>query len=396
MALSNGLPVPAFPGFSHYGVVADQVKEIATTFNAESVEALSSVPEKYVAWADVGSRTTPGMFEVKIPIRLPSSMSFQPFDGSRSYNKLDIAAPAVRVNPFDLNYEWPMVIANGNPQLAEFYGASGLAQTIVGAARAYKAQLVASLLYKGMTNTALSLAAEVLTIPQPGFPNGLPLFTDGTDSASHYAHPFNSTSARFNNLFHGVGKFTDDGVFGDVMVNMTQVPHPSLPNMPLGCEVTDIIGPTHMLIPFWQTAVQTLSLQTTTAAGSEGVGAATTNIYNPEAIQRLGAAGFVGASGMSPWRFWIAPQLDSHPHLVANPGDHMWLAVSRPEGSGNRDTWAELAAPNKDFVPNVTLFGDADPESRRLRQVRMISDLDAGAAAGLPHFAALYMETTPT
>ncbi len=393
MAFANQLPINAFPGFTHHGVVAPQVEEIVTSFNSESLDALSSVPADYVAWADVGTRVNAGSFEVKIPIRLPSGMSFQSFEGVRSYNKLDIAAPAVRVSPFDLNYEWEAIYdASNNAQLKEFYGAAGLSQTIVDAARAYKAQLVASLLYEGFSNTALNASAKVFTIPQPGNPNGLPLFTDGTTTESHYSHPFNANSARFNNLFLGAGKITDSDVLGTVAQNMTQVPHPTLPNMPLGCKLTDIVGPTHMMIPFWRAAIQTLSLETTTSPGN--LGAATTNPYSAEALQRAGAAGFVGATGMAPWRFWIAPQLDNHPYVVDNPGKHMWLAVSSREG--RQENWAELAAPSKEFTPIVTLFGDQDPQSRRSRRVSLISDLDAGAAAGLPHFAAMYFETTPS
>lgn len=390
MTLQNALPVPAFPGFKHYGVVSEAVQEIVTAFNGESLDALASIPESAVAWADIGTRVTPGMFEVKVPIRLPSSMAFQPFEGVRSYNKLDLVAPVVRVGPFDLNFEWPMQIDDsGIVQLKEFYGAEGLALMVVQAARAHKAQLVASLLYKGMTNSNLGLTATALTIPQPGQPNGLPLFSDGTASASHYAHPLNANSGRFNNLFLNAGKITDTGVFGNMLVKMAQVPHPSQPNMTMGNAVTDIIGPTHMLIPFYQAAVQSLSLEIATG-GSEF--AATTNIYKPDLIEEaMRANRFVGASGIAPWRFSIAPQLDNHPYLVANPGKHMWLAVSNKQGQ----RWAELAGPNKEFVPRVTLFGDGVPESQKSRQVSMISDLDAGAAAGLPHFAQLWLETTP-
>lgn len=388
MSLQNALPVPAFPGFKHYGVVSEAVQEIVTAFNAESLDALASIPEHAVAWADIGTRVTAGMFEVKIPIRLPSSMAFNPFDGTRSYGKLDLVAPTVQVGPFDLNFEWPMQInQSGIAELINFYGAEGLALMVVQAARAHKAQLVASLLYKGMTNANLGLTATALTIKQPGAPNGLPLFNDQGDG--HYAHPLNANSGRFKNLFLNAGKITDTGVFGDMLMKMSQVPHPSQPNMTMGNQVTDIIGPTHMLIPFYQTAVQSLSLEIA-SGGSEF--AATTNIYKPDLIEEaMRANRFVGASGIAPWRFSIAPQLDNHPYLVANPGKHMWLAVSNKQGQ----RWAELAGPNKEFVPVVTLFGDGVPESQKSRQVTMISDLDAGAAAGLPHFAQLYLETTP-
>lgn len=388
---ANALPVPAFPGFKHYGVVSDAVKEIVTTFTGESRDALASVPPSAVAWADVGTRVTPGVFEVKIPIRLPSGQGFQAFDGSRSYHKLDLFAPVIRPGSFDLNYEWPIQIdQSGIAQLKEFYGAEGLAQNIVDAARAFKAQLVASLTYLGFTNPTLGLTAQVLTIPQPGAPNGLPLFSDGTNSPLHYSHPLNQNSRRFANLFLGAGKITDTDVFGNMLVKMSQVPHPTLPNMTLGNAVTDIVGPTHMLIPFYKTAVQNLSLEVS-GGGSEF--AATSNIYQQARVEEAMRSGkFIGASGIAPWRFWIAPQFDSHPYVVANPGKHMWMALSAGDPTRR---WGELAALSREFVPMVTLFGDGDPESMRLRMVRMIADLDAGAAAGLPHFAQMYFETTP-
>lgn len=395
MSLDNRLPLPGFPGFTHYGVVAEDVKEIVTTFNSESRDALSQTPESAIAWANVGTRVTEGAFEVKIPIRLPSSMAFDRFDGNRSYNRLDIAAPLVRPLPFDLNFEWPMMQmadSNGN-MLREFYGVEGLAQTIVEGARAHKAQLVASIVYEGLTNTTLGLTAKARTIKQPGAPNGLPLFTDGTGADGsgtemHYAHPFKSTSGRFKNLYLGAGKFNTEGVFGQMLTNMSQVPHPALPNMTMGLGVTDVVGPTHMLDAFAEIAIQRLSLQ---VSGNGGGGI--TNKYNPAELEAAISDGrFIGASGLTPWRFWIAPQLDNHPYLAANPGKHMWLAIcDRP---GNR--WCELAGPNKEFVPVVTLFGDGDPQSKRTRRVSILGDLDAGVAAGLPHFAQLYFETTPS
>lgn len=392
MAFENQLPVRGFPGFTHSSVVAPQVREIAVTFNAESQDALTSVADEDVAWADRGSRVTQGVFDVKIPVRLPSGMMFTPFNGTRSYNRFDIAAPIVQTNPLQLNFEWPMIIdQSGNIELRNFYNASGVAQDMVNAARFYKAQLVASLTYEGITNPVLGLVAKALTIPQPGFPSGLPLFSDGVNTPLHYAHPFKDTSGRFANLFPGFGKITDTDVFGNMLTLMSRVPHAVLPNVSLGCKVTDIIGPTHMLDPFYRVAIQNLALE---VRGAQF--AATTNQYNPALLEKAMNAGqFVGASGLTPWRFWIAPQLDNHPYVLANPDAHMWLAVSRKEGTGNRDTWAELAAPSKEFVPIVQLLGDGSEEARKSGMIRMLGDLHAGVGAGLPHFVQMYWETTP-
>jgi hypothetical protein len=254
-------------------------------------------------------------------------------------------------------------------------------------ARAAKADMVASVLMAGFTNSSLGVTAKALTLPQPGNANGLPLFVDATQT-KHYANPLDATSARFANLFLNAGKITATDVMGTVLTNMTQVPHPSKANMTLGNEVTDLIGGTSMLIPFWKLAIQALSLETTTSPGN--LAAATTNPYSGDTIAKATAA--IGVSGLSPWRFWIAPQLDAHPYLVANPTKQMWIAISRTR---NGAAWCEMAGPNTEFAPVVTLLGDGTEEARKTRKVRLFGDLDGGAAAGLPHFAQMYFETTP-
>lgn len=384
-----GLPLNIFPGFTSFGVVSDQVKEIATVFNAEGVEALQSIPEKMVAWADVGTRVTKADFQANIPVRLTSLLGFEQFDGTRHYHPVTVASVAVKVAPWSLALEWPTQISSsGITQLKDFYGISGIANDVVQHARAAKADMVASILAAGFTNTALGVTAKALTLPQPGQANGLPLFVDATQT-KHYANPLDPNSSRFANLFLGAGKITATDVMGTVLTNMTQVPHPSKANMTLGNEVTDLIGGTAMLIPFWQLAIQTLSLQTTTSPGN--LAAATTNIYNPKDIAQASAS--IGAAGLSPWRFWIAPQLDAHPYLVANPTKQMWIAVSRTRQGA---AWCEMAGPNTEFAPVITLLGDGTEEARKTRKVRLFGDLDAGAAAGLPHFAQMYFETTPS
>ncbi|HMI84861.1 MAG TPA: hypothetical protein VK550_12260 [Polyangiaceae bacterium] len=382
------LPLNIFPGFSSYGVVSEQVKEIATVFNAEGVDALQSIGEKQVAWADVGVRVSKGDFRVKIPVRLTSLMGFEPFDGTRRYHPVTVASVAVNVTPWSLGLEWPVQIStNGIAQLQDFYGISGVANDVVQHARAQKADMVASVIMSGFTNTALGVTAKALTLPQPGFPGGLPLFVDATQT-KHFANPLDANSARFANLFLGAGKINDSGVMERVLTGMTQVPHPSKANMTLGNEVTDIIGGTNMLGPFWKLAIQTLSLETTTSPGN--LAAATTNPYSAENMAK--ATQMLGMSGLTPWRFWIAPQLDAHPYLQANPTKQMWITISRTRRGAS---WCELAGPNTEFAPIVTLLGDGTEEARKTRKVRLFGDLDGGAAAGLPHFIAKYFETTP-
>jgi len=387
------LPYGVFPGFSSFGVVSDVIKEIAVTFNAEGLDALSMIPDKIVQWAEIGTRVTAGQFEAKIPVRLTSLLGFEPMEGERKYHQVNVGAVAVKINPYQLNLQWPIQIqTSGNVMLQDFYGVSGIAQDVVSHARAFKADLLASLIIRGITNASLGLTAQALTLAQPGLPNGLPLFSDGVTSGStkHYSNPIDMTSPQFSNLHLNVGLITNSNVFGQMLVDMTQIPHPSKANATLGLEVTDIIGGTNMLIPFWQTAVQNLSLQTTTTPGN--IGAATTNIYNPELIQRAGASGFIGPSGLAPWRFWIAPQLDAHPYIQANPTRQMWFAVSRSKPSL---CWAELGSLSKEFMPRIRLLGDGTEEAAKTNKISLLGDLDGGVAAGLPHAVAMYTETTP-
>ena len=387
------LPLQIFPGFTAFGVVSDQVQEIATVFNAEGIDALSTIPEKPVAWAGVGTRVTPGMFQVKIPIRLTSLLGFEPFDGERKYHQVNVASVSCKVSPSSLGVEWPVQITqSGNAQLVEFYGAGGIAGDIISHARAYKADLCASLIIGGLTNSSLSMTAQALTLPQPGLSSGLPLFSDGSTSGSskHYSNPLNGQSAKFSNLTLNAGQITTSSVFAQMLLDMSQVPHPSKQNMTLGLEVTDIVGGTNMLIPFWQAAVQNLSLQTTTSQGN--LAGATTNIFNPKLIAERGPEALIGAAGIAPWRFWIAPQLDAHPYIVANPTKQMWFSVSRTR---QNLCWGELAGPSAEFTPTMTLLGDGTEECKKTRKVRLFGDIDGGAAAGLPHCIHMYTETTP-
>src|SRR5262245_35155333 len=117
-----GLPLNIFPGFTSVGAVSEQVKEIATVFNAEGVEALQAIPEKQVAWADVGVRVTQGDFRVKIPVRLTSLIGFEAFNGERRYHPVSVASVAVNVAPYSLGLEWPIqFMSSGLAQLQDFY-----------------------------------------------------------------------------------------------------------------------------------------------------------------------------------------------------------------------------------------------------------------------------------
>jgi hypothetical protein len=322
------------------------------------------------------------------------------YGGTRNYNSVDVTASEVHVNPWELSYAWPMIfdtIGNGyklmnagsDGSLSDFAGIGGLAEEIVTAGRAYKAQLVASLFYTGYTSAALGMTATALTYPQPGYPNGLPLFTNGSDTAMHFAHPMNANSGRFKNVYTAYGTFATK--FGASLVVMTQKPHATLPNMTSGARVTDVIGPTWMRDRFWQMAVQNLQLQSVTGGGNLAA-ASSSNVYTTEVLKRFNEDSFIGASGFTPQTYWICPQLDNHPYFTANSGANMttgpdggpadmWINIS---AGPKRATWAKLASNSRDFTPIARYYGEGDPRAMSERRVRLETDLDAGVAAGAP------------
>lgn len=375
-----------FPGFTTYGVVSPAVIELATVFNAEAVNCLQAIPQKNVAWANVGTRTTKvDVGQAKIPVDVTPLQGFEPFEGERRFHQINVTAVPVRVNPFQLNEEWDIRFdRSGNAQLVNFYGLNKLPAKVMGHARALKADMVAALIGASITNPNIGsgLVAKATVLD-----TGIPLFSDGFYTAAHHANPIDGSSKTFVNCYYGAGKITDTDVIGTVMMNLNQVPHPSKQDMTMGLTMTDLIGPPHMLVPFFKAFVQNLALEVNSGLSAF---AATTNIYNPEVLAK--AQSLVGVSGAGPWRFWIAPQLAAHPYVVANPGKHMWIACAQSDEGGS---YVELGAPSPDFTPELTLFGDGTESARYTRKVRLLGDLDAGVAPGLPHFAQMYFETDP-
>jgi hypothetical protein len=417
-----GNPMQLFPGFTAKGLVSDAVIEAATIFNTEGLDSLSGIPERALQWAEHGVRVTGGFMagQAKIPVRLSPLHGFEPKGNVRTFNQVLLAAITAQVNPYDLNYEWPLPLQGS--AVEKLYGFDGLAGDILSAARAMKPDVVASLLYEGFYSAAISgtygssgANGNARTIAQPGLSTGLPLFSGGIASddtteitARHYANPLLSGSPRFANLFYGIGKITastcarsittgngagqmstSDPVFGTMLTRMTQVPHPSKPNMTMGLEVTHIVGPTWMKIPFLTSAIQQLSLQ----VGGSTYAAATSNIYNLKALKESGQADkFFGPSGFTPWEFHIAPQLDAHPYALANPGKQFWFAIST---SRPNLCWAELAAPTREFTPRIVLMGENTENAQMHNKIQLLGDMAAGGAVGLPHSIQMYTETAP-
>lgn len=404
MPLINALPINAFPGNPWSATAPQQALELITTWALDELTALNAPPSADLAWAERGSNVGLGLGVVKHGHAMPQTLAFSAFKpgGTRTYRTLDVVATSVKVNPYDLSFGIPMIwdqLGNGwklmsagqDNTLIEFTGINGLGASYVVAGKAYKGQLIASLFYEGLyatTGGLSSTAPKALTYAQPNNPNGIALFTDGTGAeasggAQHYANPTVAGSGRFKNVWFAFGSFESN--FGASLAKMALKPHATLPNVTSGARVTDVFGPTTMREKFWRMMVQDLTLTTATVGGN-GVGAATTNPFALAKTLGVTEENFVG-NAFGPRRFWIVPQLDNHPYMVANPTADFWINVSAgidPTTGLARPTWAKLGCNSKDFVPTFRFYGPGDPRAMSERLMRFEGDLDAGVAAGAP------------
>lgn len=385
MAFNNPGPLPNFPGFKHVDVIAPSVQAMVVAFHANYLPALNRAPMQYIRVADLGTFVMQGVFEARVPMQLPGSLAFEPFvNGQNVFQQLFLAAPAVKSSPFRLNFEWPFVIEMNDAgvpdaKLKDYYGPQTLSKSYVDAGRAHKARMLGDL-----RNVAYGTTAEGLTIPQPGYPLGLPLYTDGNVTQPHFTHPFRKDSARFVNLYLTAGQFDADALIS-TQSNMANIAHPTIPNLPAGYEVRHIKGPTWMRKPFYQVALQQLQLEI-----RAGTGAATTNIASLEKLRELGESNFIGASGVGPVTYHIDPTLDSHPLVAgANQGKHLWEAV---DDQADGAPWANYIAPDVNFTPSVKLLGDGSENATKTGMIQMFGELHVGIGAGWPAGVALYFE----
>ena len=351
-----------FPGLRTIGVVADSVKELAITFNLEAIDALNQIPDEDIAWADVCG-VTPAVFEGKIPIDFTALDGFEPFEGTRKYKQIDVIAIQAHVLQWQRNLQWDVRFDKGETQLKSVYNIANWAKAMVSHSRVMKARLAASVIMQGTPGTAKATVYAGNDIPGAN----LSLF-----NTLHFANPIDPASRKFSNYYAAAGAFSPT-TFATTRKNMRTVPSPTLSAETLGIQVTDIIGPSHMEETFRQVALSQLYLQSVTA-GSAIAAAAPTNIY---------------AAGTTPCQFHVAPQLDGDPYCVSNPGKHLWVAVSRKLQGAHP---IEMVAPTKEFTPVIQIFGDGSELAAQTRKVHLNADLDAGAAAGLPHVVARYEE----
>lgn len=357
-----------FPGFTAKGVVDPSIRELTVSFNLEAINALNLPVDEDLGWADAIAGVTPAIFEGKIPIDFTALDGFEPFQGERNYKQIDVAAIRAEVNRWQRNLEWDIRFGRAGVEIRTIHNVQNWTAAMMQHARVMKARLAASVFMQGTPTTNKAKVYSGNDIPGAG----LPLFSSATTTGGHYSNPIDPKSRKFDNYYPAFGQF-GESAFAAMRRHMRTVPSPVLSAETLGLQVTDVIGPSIMEEPFRQLSMALLSLQTLTVGGLP-VGAAATNIY---------------AAGMTPWRFWIAPQLDADPYLQANPGKQLWFSVSR-KLIGAR--CVEMVAPTTEFTPRLTLLGDGTEEAVKTQKIRLLGDLDAGAAAGLPHVVARYEE----
>lgn len=384
------------PGIQWSGVVAPELQAAVISWNPASLAAFTEVPEPYIRHADIGSRVTPGLFEARTPQRLVGSMRYTEFNGQRDYNKVTIASPIVKTSPKTLNFYWPLILeqATGAVKVGDYYGLSDIVSECSGAARVHKAELWVRAIESGIGS-----GATVRTPEQPGYPNGLPLFSDAT-TGLHYANAKNRASVRFPNLFRSVGKIDADDNFQQTIDDMIAVPHASFDGLPMGCQVTDWIGPTWMRRAFFRLFVANLILEAGKGSAAGAV-AAVTNLAREQILGTYNETNFVGvqSGGM---RFHLAPFLDNLDYFTANSyakgsparggtGEHMWITV---DNSPRRPPAIEFVSPDVNLVPIAHLFGDSDPQSIAEMRARLLTDLHVGFGGGQPHAMQIHFEGT--
>ncbi len=360
---------PIFPGFSTIGVVSPAILEMATTFNLSCLDAMQNIVDEDVKWASEISGVTPAVFKGKVPLDFTALDGFEPYKGVRTYKQIDVVSIEALVDQYQRNIEWDIRLGMAGMEIQGVYNVGNLASSLVQHCKVMQARLAATVFMQGTPTTALAKVYAGNNIPGAG----LPLFSSAATTGGQFANPLEATSRKFDNYYPAAGAFSS-ATFATMRTNMRMVPSPVLSAETLGLQVTDVIGPSYMEEPFRQVMLQNLGLQTATVSGTPVAGA-TTNIYT---------------AGSTPWKYWIAPQLDADPYVVANPGKHMWIAVSRKLIGAHP---IEMVAPTSAFTPRIQLFGDGTEMAALTSKIRLMADLFAGAAAGLPHTTARYEQS---
>lgn len=412
MPLISGLPLTASAPWSN--TIPDAINQLFTLWALDESDALASDPTPDLMWAERGTRVKPGISKVTYIHALPEAAEFRPFDGTRRYNKIGATAKTVQPSAEDLSFGMPMVWLDGDNGwrlmtvvdgggMVDVLGATGtgligLPGVYVNSGRVLKAKRVANLFYTSMYCAAHGVTTpSQFTYAQPGNPNGIALFSDGTGAAGsggddHYANPTNKDSARFVNVFPAYGSFDDK--FGASLTQLTQVPNALYPGVRANATCTDVFGPTRMQEKFWIKMISTLSPQV--FSDLTGIAAASvTNPYSREAA--LVAAGitpenFLGRA-FGPRTYHIVPQLDDLPYCLNNPTKDMWVNLSvGPTATGPDLTWAKGAANNATCTPVFRFYGPGDPLAQSQRMARFEGDLDIGFEPGAPNRIACFFE----
>lgn len=411
MPLSSGLPLTAVGAWS--STIPDGINNLFTLWALDEADALATDPTPDVAWANRGTIVKAGIARVTYVHAMPQTAAMRPMDGKRIYHPISAVAKSVDPSPNELSFEVPMVWLNGDTgwrlvtvttdkSMVDVLGING--SGLNGIPRYYvmsglyeKARHVADLFYSSMYAAAYGMTSPTkFTYPQPGNPDGIALFSDGTGAPGsggdkHNANPAFAGGSQFVNVYPAFGSFLTN--FGASISQLTMVPNALFPGVRANSFCTDVIGGTGMQEKFWRNLIQTLSPQVFQDVTGIAVGA-TTNPYSMEAALKaagISEANFIGRA-FGPRTYWIAPQLDSHPYLLAHPGKDMWINVSVGAQDGVDLTWAKGAANNVTCTPMFRFYGPGDAQAQSARKARWEGDLDIGFEPGAPNKIAAFFE----
>ena len=337
----------SYPGLSIIGVNDPSVRELVTRFTTHALGALQTPDEEAgISWAQDLYHANPielGDEITKIPIDLTMLDGFQEWAGVRKFHDEDFTAVAVTARPFDRAIG--MDVNKAKRGLFGSWPEKGA--QLVQTGRLTLPRLVADVFKNGKDAKCACY-------------DGKPLW-----STEHLIDPLGDDVAanHQSNYKAAAGKFSVS-TFKTTRKLMRQMR--GLLSEPLGLKTSLVIGPTHMEDPFEEVLdVNKLIIQN--SAGT----AADSNVVR----------------GKAAWR--ICSQLDRDPYVVANPGKHMWIAISLSM-MGVRPV--EVVQTNGG-VPTITFLGEDSEFAALHKKVGVVADQNVGAAPAFYMTAIRFEET---
>lgn len=336
-----------YPGLSIIGVTDPNVRELVTRFTTHALTALQQPSSAIgIDWANDLDHANPielGDDITKIPIDLTMLDGFEEWAGVRKFHDTSLTAQSITARPFN-----KAVGMDQNKAKRGLFGSwPEKGAQLVNLGRLTRPRLIADVIKNGKSAKCLCY-------------DGKPLW-----ATDHLIDPLGDdvTANQQSNYKAAYGKFKS-ATFKTMRQSMLQMR--GLLAEPLGLEVSFVLGPTHMLDPF-EEVLDSKKVVVVNAAGT----ASDSNLL----------AGKCG--------YRISAQLDQDAYVVANPGKHMWIAISlslpmiRPFES----------VQTNGGVPTLKILGEQSEWCALNKQVGVIADQDSGVAPAFYMTAMRFEET---